>query len=360
MSKIPLRIPLPGIASAKATYTGLVAAQPAGHGCCSSCCVATQRLRVGVPPAEPGQGHRHRRRRKARVPQARAACATTGCFTQVWAPARLVLKRVTTPRSGCRSLKTAHPDKGGDAAVFVQARCRHAQCQCEEGQRGHGGSAVSLTPPALQRRDSRLRPPHSCLTPSRRYFKTWSVATVSTGTGGTGASWRARVTAPVLTLSVRHTNSREKPATAEGPASQSVESQPQEICEGTADGGDAAAVAAAVLRAEAGVATGDSATAAEAYTEALRLSPHDAALLMGRSACYQRLGRLEEALADAQQAVLSRPRLASGHAALGAVLRLLGRHDDEVAALRRAVELDTKRAMVRCCCCPQHFHPLMS
>ena len=143
-------------------------------------------------------------------------------------------------------------------------------------------------------------------------------------------------------------NSRGKPAAAEGPASQSVEPQPQDTCEVSAGGGDAAAVAAAALRAEAGVAAGDSATAAEAYAEALRLSPYDAALLIGRSACYQRLGRLEEALSDAQQAVQSRPRLAAAHAALGAVFRHLGRHGDEVAALRRAVELDTKREMVRC------------
>jgi hypothetical protein len=143
-------------------------------------------------------------------------------------------------------------------------------------------------------------------------------------------------------------NSRDKPAAAEGPASQSVESQPQGTCADGAEGGDAVAVAAAVLRAEAGIAAGDIATAAEAYTEALALSPHDAALRSSRSACYQRLGRVEEALADAQQAVLSRPRLTAAHAALGAVFRLLGKHCDEVAALRRAVELDTKREMVRC------------
>ena len=144
-------------------------------------------------------------------------------------------------------------------------------------------------------------------------------------------------------------NSRGTSAAAEVKASQSVESQPQGNCEGSADGGDAAAIAAAVSRAEAGVAAGDDVTAAGAYAEALRLSPHDAALRLGRSACYQRLGRLDEALEDAREAVVSRPRLAAAHAALGAVFRLLGRHGDEVIALHRAVELDTKRVMVRHC-----------
>jgi len=102
----------------------------------------------------------------------------------------------------------------------------------------------------------------------------------------------------------------------------------------------------AVREAETAVAAGDFFLACEKYSAAVCNAPQDASLLLRRAACYTSLGRLDDALADAEKAVACKPRLAQAHAALGAALQRMGRRDDAVAALRRAMELDKKRELV--------------
>ena len=54
------------------------------------------------------------------------------------------------------------------------------------------------------------------------------------------------------------------------------------------------------------------------------------------------LGRHDEAIAELHKAIELDPKYAAAHANLGVVLNGLGRHDEAIAELHKAIELDPK------------------
>uniref|UniRef100_A0A7S4FBC6 Uncharacterized protein n=1 Tax=Chrysotila carterae TaxID=13221 RepID=A0A7S4FBC6_CHRCT len=84
---------------------------------------------------------------------------------------------------------------------------------------------------------------------------------------------------------------------------------------------------------------GDASTAATLYTEALQLEPDNHLLLSNRSLALLRLGKDEEACADARRCVCVCPEWPKGHSRLGAALYSLGKHAEAVKAYEAALAL---------------------
>lgn len=87
-------------------------------------------------------------------------------------------------------------------------------------------------------------------------------------------------------------------------------------------------------------ADGDAGTACACWTEALVWSPGDAALYSNRSAGNLRLGWFDDALADAQQALLLRPRWPKAQYRVGLALAALKDFRGAADAFRRCLDLD--------------------
>lgn len=83
----------------------------------------------------------------------------------------------------------------------------------------------------------------------------------------------------------------------------------------------------------------ENARAIDAFDRALRLSPRDARLWLGRGATFRRLGRLDDALASLKKAWELAPDQLSISQELVRIYRGLGRFDDALATLDRQVDL---------------------
>jgi len=88
------------------------------------------------------------------------------------------------------------------------------------------------------------------------------------------------------------------------------------------------------------VASGDLDLALERYTHGLDQEPNHAMLFSNRALCFHRLGRLEEALTDAQRCASLRPDFMKGFLRAGLVLRELQRPVEAMEMLRRAPKHD--------------------
>jgi tetratricopeptide (TPR) repeat protein len=75
------------------------------------------------------------------------------------------------------------------------------------------------------------------------------------------------------------------------------------------------------------------------FSDSLHLNPRDAACFANRSASHYSLGKLEEALADAEQSILIEPSLHKGFLRKGLALAALCNFDAAVEALTKAHEL---------------------
>ncbi|XP_071609133.1 tetratricopeptide repeat protein 31 isoform X2 [Heliangelus exortis] len=80
--------------------------------------------------------------------------------------------------------------------------------------------------------------------------------------------------------------------------------------------------------------------AVEAFTEALSLNPCEHRLLGNRSYCYERLGRYQEALEDAREAVRLQPGWPKGWFRQGKALRGLQRYAEAAAAFLELLRWD--------------------
>lgn len=69
------------------------------------------------------------------------------------------------------------------------------------------------------------------------------------------------------------------------------------------------------------------------YTEAVQAAPEDFTALSNRSNVLHKMGRLEEALKDADQVVRLRPDWPKGYFRQAAAFRALGRHEEALFAL---------------------------
>lgn len=88
------------------------------------------------------------------------------------------------------------------------------------------------------------------------------------------------------------------------------------------------------------VKAGDHAAACEAYSEGLKLESDHAILLSNRALCLQKLGRLEEAAADARRCTVLKPDFAKGFLRGAMVLRELGRPQEAFELLRKSPKND--------------------
>lgn len=68
--------------------------------------------------------------------------------------------------------------------------------------------------------------------------------------------------------------------------------------------------------------------AVDCYAEALSLQPNNHVLYSNRSACYNKLGKYEDALADASHCVSVAPMFARGHLRKATALNGLGKHEE--------------------------------
>src|SRR5207244_4487290 len=85
--------------------------------------------------------------------------------------------------------------------------------------------------------------------------------------------------------------------------------------------------------------------AAEAeLRRAFQLAPHDAVVTSGLALLLSSLGRLDEAVALAQQAITLDPLRTASHFNLSVTLTALGRYDEAETALRKAIELQPQGA----------------
>ncbi len=149
---------------------------------------------------------------------------------------------------------------------------------------------------------------------------------------------------------------REKETEGEQDAATSADSQQPATSPVAATPEEEAALAAALaarrcaMQREAGneaFRSGDWASAAVAYTNALTACPGDPGSLSNRAAAFLKLGRHEQALADAQAAALAQPAHAKSHFRAGLALHALGRHAEAGAALSKARDLEPKNAQIR-------------
>ena len=83
----------------------------------------------------------------------------------------------------------------------------------------------------------------------------------------------------------------------------------------------------------------DSARAIDAFDRALKLSPRDARLWLGKGATFRRLGRLDDALTSLKKAWELAPDQLSVSQELVRIYRELERYDDALAVLNRLVDL---------------------
>jgi len=90
------------------------------------------------------------------------------------------------------------------------------------------------------------------------------------------------------------------------------------------------------LKGHEAVKPGDHAAAAAAYSKGLLVEPDHAILLSNRSLSYLKLGRLEEAAADAQRCTVLRPDFMKGFLRGAMALRQLGRPQEALQLLHRS------------------------
>jgi tetratricopeptide (TPR) repeat protein len=92
---------------------------------------------------------------------------------------------------------------------------------------------------------------------------------------------------------------------------------------------------------------GDWASAAVAYTSSLSAAPSDAGVLCNRAAAFLKLGRHEQALADARAASALEPGHVKAHFRAGLALHALRRFPEAGAALSAAAAADPRNAQIR-------------
>jgi len=81
---------------------------------------------------------------------------------------------------------------------------------------------------------------------------------------------------------------------------------------------------------------GDHAAAYEAYSKGLQADPDHAMILSNRALCLEKLGRLEEGLADAKRCTQLRPDFAKAFFRAGSILKALKQPQEAVDLLRKA------------------------
>ena len=101
---------------------------------------------------------------------------------------------------------------------------------------------------------------------------------------------------------------------------------------------------ASLVEADAALAAGRFAEAAEHYEAWLGARPESAEVLLALGACYVQLGRTEEAARVLRRHVQLAPASATGHAALGIALLDAAAPAEAKGALERAVALDPRQA----------------
>jgi predicted O-linked N-acetylglucosamine transferase (SPINDLY family) len=84
-----------------------------------------------------------------------------------------------------------------------------------------------------------------------------------------------------------------------------------------------------------------------AYERALALRPEDPAALLGIGDCLYQLKQPAAALPYYERSLVGMPLSADTYEHLGVALQALGRHDESVAACRRALEIEPDRARVQ-------------
>ena len=80
------------------------------------------------------------------------------------------------------------------------------------------------------------------------------------------------------------------------------------------------------------------------YRRALELAPQNPDVITSLASLMSKLGRLDEAVALAQQAIALDPLRIAFHVNLALYLIALGRYDEAEAALRKAIELQPQSA----------------
>jgi tetratricopeptide (TPR) repeat protein len=85
------------------------------------------------------------------------------------------------------------------------------------------------------------------------------------------------------------------------------------------------------------VKVGQPAAAELVYTEAIKVAPRTPMLFFNRAACYARLGRHADALADARMGIQLAPTVPRGHWQEALALEAQGRYDEALGAYERAV-----------------------
>merc|ERR1712196_131419 len=80
----------------------------------------------------------------------------------------------------------------------------------------------------------------------------------------------------------------------------------------------------------------DHAAAYEAYSKGLQADPNHAMILSNRAMCLEKLGRLEEALADATRCTALRPDFVKAFLRASDILEKLERPQEALEILRRA------------------------
>ena len=84
------------------------------------------------------------------------------------------------------------------------------------------------------------------------------------------------------------------------------------------------------------VKVGQPAAAELVYSEAIKVAPHTPMLFFNRAACYARLGRHADALADARMGIQLAPTVPRGHWQEALALEAQGRYDEALGAYERA------------------------
>ncbi len=109
------------------------------------------------------------------------------------------------------------------------------------------------------------------------------------------------------------------------------------------------------------VKAGQAAAAELVYTEALKHAPRMHMLYLNRAACYARLGRHADALADARTVVQLAPSVPRGHWQEALALESQGRYEEALQAYERACraarEADADAATLRVRFCVRTFTP---
>ncbi|XP_073506185.1 tetratricopeptide repeat protein 31 [Phyllobates terribilis] len=80
------------------------------------------------------------------------------------------------------------------------------------------------------------------------------------------------------------------------------------------------------------------------YTEAIRLNPSDYRFLGNRSYSYERVGRYQEALQDAERSLELHPHFIKGHFRKGKALKGLKRYSEAIIAFQQVLSCDLNRA----------------